>query len=95
MNNKPSSNINPIKKLIILPQNPTTIHIEKKNYLGIKITTRETKTMKQILKNNSQNTNSLSHAFVYKILCQNYNKSYIGETSRNLNTRIYKHKKRL
>ena len=53
---------------------------------------RTTKTTKQIVKNNSKNTDSLSNADVYKTRCQNYNKLYIGEKSKNLNKRIYKHK---
>ena len=39
--NRPNSNTNPIKRHIILPQNPTTTLNEKNlNYLGIKTTTR-------------------------------------------------------
>ncbi len=47
---------------MILPQDPTTTLIEKKlNQLGIKTTTRTTKTKKQIVKNNSKNTDFLSY----------------------------------
>ena len=35
----------------------------------------------------------LSNAFVYKFRCLNFNKFYRGETSRNLNKRIYEYKK--
>ena len=95
--NNPNSNTNPIKRHIILPKNPTTILIVKKNlnHLGITTTTRTTKTIKQIVNNNSKKTDSLSNAEVYKIRCQNCNKFYIGETSGNLNKRIYEHKKTL
>ena len=66
--NKPNSNTNPIKRHRILPQNPTTTLIEKNlNYLGIKTTTRTTKIIKQIVRNNSKH--SLSRAVVYKIRC--------------------------
>ena len=68
----------PIKRHIILPQNPTTNLIEKNlNHLGIKYLfccfccagCKTTKTAKQILKNNSKNTDSLSNTGVYKICC--------------------------
>ena len=94
--NKPSSNSKPIKRHIILPQNPTTTLIEKNlNYLGIKNTIHTTKTIKQIAKNKSQNRDSISNTSVYKIHCLNYINFYIGETSRNFNKRIYEHKKSL
>ena len=62
--------------------------------MGVKTTTRTIKTIKQIVKNISKNTNSLSNAGAYKIRCQNCNKFYIGKTSRNLN-KIHGHKKTL
>ena len=88
-NYKPSSNISPIKRHIIL------LLFEKKLKLlwHKKNTTCTTKTIKQIVKNNSKNTKSISNASVYKIRCQNRNKFYMGETSRNLNQRIYRHRK--
>ena len=84
-----------MKRYIILLQNPTTTQTEKKlTPLGIKTTTRTTKTIKQIVKTKSKNTDPLSNAGVYKMRCQNFNKFYIEETSkRNLNKRIYEHKK--
>ena len=93
--NKPYSNTEPIKWHIILTQNPTITLIKKKKklyHLGINTTTHTTKTIKQIVENNSKNTDSLSNVGVYKICCQNCNEFYIGETSRNLNKRIYEHK---
>ena len=45
--NKPPSNINPIKRYIILSQNSTTTLIDKNlNYLGIKTTTPHNKSNK-------------------------------------------------
>ena len=77
--------------IIILHKNPTTNLIEKKikSFRHKKTTT--TKTIKEILKNNFKNTYSLYNAGVNKIRCQNCNKFYIRETSRNLNKRIYEH----
>ena len=90
----PGSNTNPILRHIILPQNSTITQIEKNlNHLSIKTTTHTTKTIKQITKNISKNTDSLSNAGIYKIRCQNCNKFYIEETCRNLNKRIYELKK--
>ena len=91
--NKPYSNTNPIKRHIILSDYPITTLIEKNlNHFHIKTTTYTTKTIKQIVKNNSKNTDSLSNGGVYKICFQNCNRFYIWETSRNLNERIYEHK---
>ena len=53
----------------------------------------ETKTIEHIVKNNSKTTDSLSKAGVYKICCQKCNKFYLGESSRNLNKKIYEHEK--
>ena len=56
----------------------------------MKTTTRTTKTIEQIVKNNSKNKDSLSNT---GIRCLNCNKFYIGKTSKILNKRIYEHKK--
>ena len=76
-----------------LPQKHITSLIVKNfNYFGIKTATHTTKTIKQTLKNNFKNTNLLSDVGVYNIRRLDCNKLYIGETNRNLNIRIYKHK---
>ena len=62
------------------------------NHLSIKTKTHTKKTIKEIVKN-TKNTDYLSNTGVYKIRCQNCNKFYIEEASRNLNKRIYEHKK--
>ena len=67
---------------------PTTNLMEK----NLKIT--KAKILKQIVKNNSK-----KHRFPIQCTCiqnllPNCNKFYIGETSRNLNERIYEHKKK-
>ena len=94
INNKANFNINLINRHVILSQNPTTTYIEKNlNSLGInttnlttKTTNLTTKTIKQILMNHLKN-------LIYnEIHCHECKKFYIGETSRNLNVRIYKHK---
>ena len=46
-------------------------------------------------KNNSKNTDFQSNTGAYKIRCQNRNKFYIRDTSKNLYKSIYEHKKRL
>ena len=52
-NNESNSNIYPVKRHIILPQNLTTSHIEKKlNHLSVKTVTCTFQTIKQLLKNN-------------------------------------------
>ena len=71
--------INPIKRHILFPQNPTTTLIEKNlHHLDIKTVTRTTKTIKQLLKKlTPQNTNSFSDTGIYKISCLGCQKLYI------------------
>ena len=72
-NNIRSTNINLIKRHIVLPTNSTTTLIKRNlNYWGIKTATCVTKAIKRILKEfvflelfNSKNTNSLCDAGVY------------------------------
>ena len=73
--NKHSSNTNPIKRHIILSPNPSTTLIQKNLcHISITNTTCTRKTIKQIVKNNSKNTDALSNGGVYKISSLNCNK---------------------
>ena len=81
-NNKHSSNINPIKRYIT-PKFNKHRHWKIINYFVMKIITWTTITIKQIVKDNSKNTNSLSNTGVYKIYCLHCNKFYIGKQIEN------------
>ena len=84
-----------LKKITSWNVNPTISIIEKNlNCLSIKIIIWTFKTIKQLLRNNNNNkTKSYSDAGIYRICYQDYQRSCIGETSRDLPNLINEHKK--
>jgi len=91
-NNTPTNNY--INRYIILPNNSATTIIEKNlNNLGIKTVSNSSKTIKSIINNKRNNTQTRSNAGVYTIQCLDCNKQYIGETSRHIDQRIREHKR--
>ena len=80
------------RRRIILPYNNTAVKAQQVlRYSNIDVITRTSRTVKNLIKPSSTSPNETT-AGIYSIPCQTCPKSYIGETSRNIETRIREHK---
>ena len=93
-NNTKETNIED-KRRIILPNNNITSQLkENLEYSDIQIVTKTSTTIKKMVTKRKQKT-SASDACIYREPCRECSLGYIGETSRDVKSRIYEHKRDL
>ena len=91
--NTPSNKIKlPHKHIILLNNSSTNIIRNNLNKIGIKTVTFSCKTIRDLLYSISRR-DVISDAGLYCISCKNCKLKYIGETARNVQKRIFEHKR--
>ena len=80
------------KDKIFLPTNPRTTALKHNMSSTYNIITKTSRTIKHIVRRSKTPTHTGS---IYRVPCNDCDKEYIGETGRNLDTRIHEHKRAL